>query len=113
MQEEIFGPVFVLRKFGKSSSNVRSHSFDESSLISDINSSSFGLSASLYSNDKKMIMNLAKKVESGTVFLNKPAFSDSDFPFGGVKKSGFGRECGEHSLGAFAQLKATNLQGMI
>ena len=95
MQQEIFGPVFVLQSFGVETKTSNSFlTFDENDLLNKINNVDYGLSAVLYSKNIKLINNIAKNIETGSVFLNHPSTSTSEFPFGGVKRSGFGRECG-------------------
>lgn len=108
MQEEIFGPVFILHRFGyKSSKNAKDKGFKENELLDVLNNSKYGLTGGLYSKDKKMMSRIAKQMETGSIFFNKVGIAMSEVPVGGVKHSGFGRECGEHSLGTFSTIKTS------
>jgi len=82
-QEEIFGPVFPLIKFK-----------NEEEALKIANDSSYGLAGSIISKDTERARKFAKELEVGAVFINSPVASDSRFPSGGVKGSGYGRECG-------------------
>lgn len=79
--EEIFGPVFMLYIVK-----------DEAEAIEVANATPFGLGASIFSNDIIRARKLAKSIDSGMVFINKVTGSLPELPFGGTKKSGYGRE---------------------
>ena len=112
MQEEVFGPVFVLQPFGNPTMSSKSDvGFDEDELLKTLNDVNFGLSAVLFTENKKFANSFAKKIETGSVFINHPSTSTSEFPFGGVKRSGFGRECGPFAISTFGQVKSVNLSG--
>ena len=68
------------------------------------NDSDFGLAASVYGTDQNLAMNVAKQLQSGSVAINTAGISFMQ-PFGGYKKSGWGRECGEEGILEFTQIK--------
>lgn len=112
MQEEIFGPVFVLHQFGNDSFSSQSDKgYDQDELLRMLNDVKYGLSAVLFTEDNKFAHEFAKKIEAGSVFINHPSASLSEFSFGGVKKSGFGRECGPLGMASFGEVKGINLNG--
>ena len=81
-REELFGPVFSLYRFT-----------DDKEAVDLANDSYYGLSASIFTKDAKKARNKAMKLEVGNVFINEAVISDSAIPNGGIKDSGFGREC--------------------
>ena len=94
-QQEIFGPVQVIIPFDT-----------EEDALEIANSTAFGLVASVWSRDGARQMRLAKKLRAGQVFLNNyGAGGGVELPFGGVGKSGHGREKGFEALYGFSQLK--------
>jgi aldehyde dehydrogenase (NAD+) len=94
-QEEIFGPVQVLIPFDT-----------EDEAIHIANSTSFGLVASIWTNNGARQMRMAKKLKCGQVFINNyGAGGGVELPFGGVGKSGHGREKGFEALYGFSTLK--------
>lgn len=93
--QEIFGPVAILIKF------------EELSEIPElVNSSRYGLAASLWTNDIDEAIKIAEKIETGNVSINKLVSSDPRIPFGGIKKSGYGREMAEAGMKEFVNAKA-------
>ncbi len=102
MREEVFGPVAPILK-------VRT----EAKAIEAANNSELGLGASLWTLDSFKAKELAAKIESGIVFVNALVKSDPRMPFGGVKKSGFGRELSKYGLKEFVNTKSVNIYGMI
>lgn len=93
-QEEFFGPV---------ASVFRVQNLDEA--IALANSTSFGLGASFWSNDPQEIEQAIEQIESGAVFVNGMVKSDPRVPFGGIKRSGFGRELGIEGIREFVNIK--------
>jgi succinate-semialdehyde dehydrogenase/glutarate-semialdehyde dehydrogenase len=92
--EELFGPVLAFYIV---------NSVDEA--ITLANSTEFGLGATIWSRDKKQAEQYADRVESGQVFINAVTRSHTAFPFGGIKKSGYGREMGPQGLLEFCSVK--------
>jgi len=93
-REELFGPVFACIK-----------AENDADAISIANETSFGLGASIWTNDIKRGQQLASKIESGSVFINGITRSDARIPFGGIKNSGFGRELSVFGLHEFVNIK--------
>jgi len=80
-EEEIFGPVALFFKVNS-----------ENEAIEIANNTSFGLGASIWSTDTEKAEKIARKIESGIIYINDLVASKPEVPFGGVKKSGYGRE---------------------
>jgi succinate-semialdehyde dehydrogenase/glutarate-semialdehyde dehydrogenase len=92
--EETFGPVAAV---------IRAK--DEADAIRLANNSQFGLGASVWTQDRKRAERLAAQIESGVVFVNGIVKSDPRLPFGGIKRSGYGRELSEYGIREFVNIK--------
>lgn len=88
--EEIFGPVAVVYK-----------AKDEDDAVRIANDTLFGLGGSVHSASVDAALRVADRLESGMVSINEPPGSSSELPFGGVKRSGFGRELGTYGFEEF------------
>lgn len=93
-QEEIFGPVATLTPFES-----------EEEVLKMVNSTKYGLAASVWTQDLKRGHRMAQKIESGIVWVNTWMLRDLRTPFGGVKESGVGREGGKHALEFMSEVK--------
>lgn len=96
--QELFGPVV---------SYYVVESEDEA--IALANATPFGLGASVFSSDMERGRRVAERIDSGMVFVNQPAWTAPELPFGGVKNSGFGRELSELGFGEFVNRKLINV----
>lgn len=94
VREEIFGPVVTVQTFES-----------EEEAIDLANSTTYGLSSSLWTRDLKRAHRVAAKIDTGTVWVNTWLLRDLRVPFGGMKESGMGREGGDHSLEFFTEAK--------
>jgi succinate-semialdehyde dehydrogenase/glutarate-semialdehyde dehydrogenase len=92
--EETFGPVAAI---------VRVASEEEAILLA--NRTAFGLGAALWTRDLAKARKLARKIEAGAVFINGMVASDARLPFGGIKRSGYGRELGSYGIKEFVNIK--------
>jgi succinate-semialdehyde dehydrogenase/glutarate-semialdehyde dehydrogenase len=92
--EEIFGPVWSVMVVK-----------NEAEAIEIANKSVYGLGASVWTQNAEHAEQLVQELEAGNVFINAIVKSDARLPFGGIKRSGFGRELSEYSLKEFVNIK--------
>jgi succinate-semialdehyde dehydrogenase/glutarate-semialdehyde dehydrogenase len=93
-KEETFGPVAAVIRAG-----------DTDEAIGIANDSQFGLGASLWTRDIERARGLARDVQAGSVFINGMVSSDPRLPFGGIKRSGYGRELSEFGIREFVNIQ--------
>lgn len=94
-QEEVFGPVTPIIVAG-----------DDAEAIRIANNSDYGLGASIWTQDLDKAERLVSIIESGMVSVNNVVSSDPRVPFGGVKRSGFGRELSRNGMLEFVNIKS-------
>jgi acyl-CoA reductase-like NAD-dependent aldehyde dehydrogenase len=94
-QEEVFGPVAPIIVAD-----------DEIEAVRVANDSQYGLGASIWTQDLGKAENLSRLIRSGIVTVNNVVISDPRVPFGGVKKSGFGRELSRYGMLEFVNIKS-------
>jgi aminomuconate-semialdehyde/2-hydroxymuconate-6-semialdehyde dehydrogenase len=92
LQEEIFGPVVTISKFTS-----------EKEVIEKANGVSYGLSATVWSQDLEKADRIAGELDVGTVWINGWLLRDLRVPFGGMKHSGLGREGGRYSIDFYTE----------
>ena len=92
--EEIFGPVAAM---------IRARDTEEAIRIA--NRTPFGLGSNLWTADIEKAKRLAGKIEAGQVFINGMVASDPRLPFGGIKRSGYGRELSELGIREFTNVQ--------
>ena len=97
-REETFGPVAAL---------LRARDVDHA--IQLANDTEFGLGAAVWTRDLEGAKGIARRIEAGTVFVNGLVASDPRMPMGGVKRSGYGRELGEHGIHEFTNVQTVRI----
>ncbi len=98
-QDEIFGPVALIKKFRT-----------DGEAVSMANETPFGLGSSVWG-DPEEARKIIPEINAGMVFVNKVVSSDPRLPFGGVKKSGLGRELSRYGLLEFTNIKSVWIDG--
>jgi betaine-aldehyde dehydrogenase len=93
-REEVFGPVVCIRPFE-----------DEAEMLGEVNDSPYGLSGSIWTNDLKRAIRVARAVESGVLSINSHSSVHVEAPFGGFKQSGIGRDLGMTALEGYTEIK--------
>ncbi|MDX1888027.1 NAD-dependent succinate-semialdehyde dehydrogenase [Mycolicibacterium sp. 050158] len=92
--EEFFGPVAMVFRVQ-----------DEDEAIRIANDTPFGLGSYLFTTDAEQAHRVAEQLEAGMVYINGFGGEGAELPFGGIKRSGFGRELGRHGIDEFANKK--------
>lgn len=94
VKEEIFGPVLVAIEVE-----------NEAQAISEANNTEYGLAAAVWTSDINRAHRMSDAIRAGTVWVNSFDMANLSTPFGGFKKSGFGRDRSAHALDKYADLK--------
>jgi phenylacetaldehyde dehydrogenase len=97
IREEIFGPVVCATPFGDDDLDV---------IAKQANDTIYGLAASVWTRNGGTAHKLARRIRSGTVWINCHNVFDASLPFGGYKQSGWGREMGEEVFHNYTEVKA-------
>jgi acyl-CoA reductase-like NAD-dependent aldehyde dehydrogenase len=93
-REETFGPVAAI---------IRARGHDD--VIRLANDTEYGLGAAMFTRDTELGKQLARRIEAGNVFINGMVASDPRLPFGGVKRSGYGRELSSFGIREFVNIQ--------
>jgi len=99
--EEAFGPVLLLERYS-----------DIDDAIARVNASAYGLQAAVYTHDIRTIRNLHALLEVGGVMINlPPSYRVDSMPYGGIKRSGFGREGVKYAIDEFTESRLCVIKG--
>ena len=98
--EELFGPVAQVYKVGS-----------EDEAITLANDTPYGLGSYVFTTDSEQALRVADKIEAGMVFVNAVGAEGAELPFGGIKRSGFGRELGRFGTDEFINKKMVRVAG--
>ena len=93
-REELFGPVATVYRVAS-----------EDEAVTLANDTLFGLGSYVFTTDPEQAMRVADRIEAGMVFVNGVGIEGVELPFGGIKRSGFGRELGRAGIEEFANKK--------
>ncbi|MCG8476960.1 MAG: NAD-dependent succinate-semialdehyde dehydrogenase [Cytophagales bacterium] len=93
-REETFGPIMAITKIA-----------DEDEAVRLANDSDYGLGGNIWTQDIERGIQLSRRIESGSVFINSFTQSIPALPFGGIKKSGYGREMSHYGIKEFMNIK--------
>lgn len=96
--QEFFGPVALFFRVA-----------DEEEAVRVANDSSYGLGGSVFTGDPAHGFEVAKRIDTGMVFVNHPTWTRADLPFGGVKQSGYGHELAGFGIQEFVNKKLINV----
>ena len=92
--EELFGPIAIVHRVGS-----------EDEAVEVANDTPFGLGSYVFTTDADQALRVANRIEAGMVFVNIVGADAAELPFGGVKRSGFGRELGRYATEEFVNRK--------
>ncbi|CAO3593342.1 unnamed protein product [Absidia cylindrospora] len=98
VQEEIFGPVVVISKFK-----------DVDEVVDLAHDTTYGLAAAVFTENVTRAIDVANRLEAGTVWINAYNVLNPQVPFGGYRQSGVGRENGEYALDNYVQIKTVRV----
>jgi succinate-semialdehyde dehydrogenase/glutarate-semialdehyde dehydrogenase len=93
-REELFGPIAMVFKTSS-----------EEDAVTVANGTPFGLGSYLFTTDAKQAARVADEIDAGMVFVNGVLLDGAELPFGGIKRSGFGRELGRYGMDEFVNKK--------
>jgi succinate-semialdehyde dehydrogenase/glutarate-semialdehyde dehydrogenase len=93
-REELFGPIAIVYRVGS-----------EDEAVEVANDTPFGLGSYVFTTDADQALRVADRIEAGMVFVNIVGADAAELPFGGVKRSGFGRELGRYATEEFVNRK--------
>ncbi|GAA4415633.1 aldehyde dehydrogenase [Georgenia halophila] len=93
-QREVFGPVLVTHRFA-----------DEEEAVAIANATEYGLASGIWTSDVSRVHRLARELVAGTVWVNTYRYSAAQAPFGGTRKSGYGRERGIEAVDEYLRTK--------
>lgn len=96
--EEFFGPVAIVYRVE-----------NEAEAVTLANDTPFGLGSYLFSTDREQVLRVADQIEAGMVFVNGVGLDSPELPFGGIKRSGFGRELGRFGIEEFVNRKMVRI----
>ena len=99
-REEFFGPVATVYKVGS-----------EDEAVALANDTPYGLGSYVFTTDAEQALRVADRIEAGMVFVNVVGADAAELPFGGVKRSGFGRELGRFGTEEFVNRKMIRIGG--
>jgi len=100
-REEFFGPVALFFRVE-----------NEEAAIALANDSDFGLGGSVFTRDIARGRRVASRIDTGMMFINNLSWSDAELPFGGIKRSGYGRELGDMGIQEFVNKKLVRVASM-
>ncbi len=100
--QELFGPVAMMFRF-----------HDEDEAVHIANNTPFGLGASVHASDEEHAARVADRLEAGMVHINEAGGSSAELPFGGVKRSGVGRELGRYGMDEFVNKKLVRVRAKV